>query len=95
MECIFFISNIIILVFTFFLQIWGICCILIFRNIIRSLDKILFFMPICIPVKTIERNIEGTDNTQGLIVFLKVVGVYKIVFLINIILCIFFLLYKK
>ena len=95
MGSLFFISNIIILVFTFFLQIWGICCILIFRNIIRPLDKILFFMPICIPVKIIKRNIEGTNNTQGLIVFLKVVGVYKIVFLINIILCILFLLWKK
>ena len=96
MGSLFFISNIIILVFTFFLQIWGICCRFIFGRIIRTVDKILFIMPIFIPVKTIRKNVDGVINKRGLIVYLKTICVYKILFLLNLIICfLFFIIWSK
>ncbi|MCR5288749.1 MAG: hypothetical protein K6E51_02010, partial [Treponema sp.] len=67
MGSLFFISNAIILMFTFILQIWGIYCLFIFGKIILTLDKLFFFMPIFIPVKSIKMNINGTNNIHGLI----------------------------
>ncbi len=90
----FIISNIIILIFTIILQIWGIYCIFRFGNIIKTIDKILFLIPFVIPVKSIKKNIISINNHKGLDIFLNAVSTYKILFLIDLIVCCLFIFIK-
>lgn len=94
MLSIFIISNVIILILTIVLQIWGICCIIVFGKIIRTIDKILFFVPLIIPIKSIKKNIMRIEEKKGLDIFLNMVFVYKILFLIDLIICCLFLFIK-
>lgn len=94
MVSIFVISNVIILIFTIVLQIWGIFCIFIFGKEIRTIDKILFFIPLVIPIKSIKKNIIRINDNKRLDIFLNTVFVYKIFFLINLIICCVFLFIK-
>lgn len=90
MAILFFISNIFVLLCTFFLLLWGIYCIVKYKKMIRTVDKFLLIIPLLIPVNTIKKNISETENIHGLIVFLTVVNYYKIVFAIDILICIIF-----
>lgn len=94
MLTLFIISNVIIFIFTIILQIWGIYCIFIFGEIIRTVDKILFLMPLVIPVKSIRKNIMEINDYKGLSIFLKTVSAYKILLLADLIICCIFLFIK-
>lgn len=94
MISVFVISVIFISIFTFILQIWGIICIFIFGAKIKTSDKILFLMPIFVPVKSIRKKIDGISNIHGLVIYLNIINCYKVAFLLNLLICIIFLLYK-
>lgn len=90
MRILFFLSNSFILMFTMVLQIWGICCIFIYKEILKIPDKILLIMPLIVPVKTLRRDVEVIKNKKGFVIYLKTVCMYKILFLLNLIICFLF-----
>lgn len=94
MFSIFIISNVIILIFTIILQLWGIFCIFMFRKVIRTIDKILFLIPLVIPIKSIKKNTLEINDNKKLNIFLNTVFIYKILFLIDLIISCVFLFIK-
>ena len=93
MISIFIVSNIITLFSTVFLQLWGICCIFIYGKRIRNIDKILFLIPLVIPVKSFMTIIQN-ENDNKLRVFLKTVTFYKLLFFTDLIVSCLFVFMK-